>query len=218
MGSYSVTECDCLEDLRFCDQYISYFSVLFYPRICVKMSEDEREIDVESEDEEYARNGGGTMDKRAHHNPLERKRRDHIKDSFTGLRDAIPTMKGGDKSSRAQILKKASEYIQYMRRKNLINQTDLEDLKRQNSHLEAQIRALERAKSAGNFSSAAEILNDQGLLQEGEDLPADDHDLENSPNAIRSNIAPGQSLLLSSPDNVTVVGTNADPPRKKMKL
>ena len=56
--SYSVTECDCLEDLRFCDQYISYFSVLFYPRICVKMSEDEREIDVESEDEEYARNGG----------------------------------------------------------------------------------------------------------------------------------------------------------------
>ena len=53
-----------------------------------------------------------TMDKRAHHNALERKRRDHIKDSFTGLRDAIPTMRGGDKSSRAQILKKASEYIQ----------------------------------------------------------------------------------------------------------
>ena len=52
------------------------------------------------------------MDKRAHHNALERKRRDHIKDSFTGLRDAIPTMRGGDKSSRAQILKKASEYIQ----------------------------------------------------------------------------------------------------------
>ena len=49
-----MAECDCLEDLRFCDQYISYFSVLFYPRICVKMSEDEREIDVESEDEEYA--------------------------------------------------------------------------------------------------------------------------------------------------------------------
>ena len=52
------------------------------------------------------------MDKRAHHNALERRRRDHIKDSFTGLRDAIPTMRGGDKSSRAQILKKASEYIQ----------------------------------------------------------------------------------------------------------
>merc|ERR1712165_8226 len=203
----SVTECDCLEDLRFCDQYISYFSVLFYPRICVKMSEDEREIDVESEDEEYARNGGGTMDKRAHHNALERKRRDHIKDSFTGLRDAIPTMKGGDKSSRAQILKKASEYIQYMRRKNSLNHTDLEDLKRQNSHLEAQIRALERAKGAGNFSSAAEILNEQGLLDEGETIPTA-NDLGST------KIAPGQSLLLSSPDNVN----GSDPPRKKTKL
>merc|ERR1712113_417372 len=200
----SVTECDCLEDLRFCDQYVSYFSVLFYPRICVKMSEDEREIDVESEDEEYARNGGGTMDKRAHHNALERKRRDHIKDSFTGLRDAIPTMKGGDKSSRAQILKKASEYIQYMRRKNSINQTDLEDLKRQNNHMEAQIRALERAKTTGNFSSAAEILNEQGLLDEGETIPTA-NDLGST------KIAPGQSLLLSSPDNVN----GSDPPRKK---
>jgi len=76
------------------------------------MSEDEREIDVESEEDEEAYANMSTMDKRAHHNALERKRRDHIKDSFTGLRDAIPTMKGGDKSSRAQILKKASEYIQ----------------------------------------------------------------------------------------------------------
>lgn len=60
-------------------------------------------------------------DKRAHHNALERKRRDHIKESFSGLRDAIPTMQG-DKSSRAQILKKASEYIGFMREKNAIHQ------------------------------------------------------------------------------------------------
>lgn len=32
--------------------------------------------------------------KRAHHNALERKRRDHIKDSFHCLRDAIPNIKG----------------------------------------------------------------------------------------------------------------------------
>ena len=32
--------------------------------------------------------------KRAHHNALERKRRDHIKDSFHTLRDAIPNIKG----------------------------------------------------------------------------------------------------------------------------
>merc|ERR1711992_148422 len=200
-------------------QYISYFSVLFSPRICIKMSEDGREIDVESEDEEYGRGGGGvgTMDKRAHHNALERKRRDHIKDSFTGLRDAIPTMKGGDKSSRAQILKKASEYIQYMRRKNSVNQTDLEDLKRQNNHMEAQIRALEKAKTVGNFSSAKEILSDQDLMAEGESLPTS-NDLGTSPSA-RSSVAPGQSLLLNSPvikqDNVNL--NNVDPPRKKMK-
>ena len=35
-----------------------------------------------------------TLDKRAHHNALERKRRDHIKDSFTNLRDCIPAMSG----------------------------------------------------------------------------------------------------------------------------
>jgi hypothetical protein len=33
-------------------------------------------------------------DKRAHHNALERKRRDHIKDSFTVLRDSVPSLNG----------------------------------------------------------------------------------------------------------------------------
>merc|ERR1712018_930411 len=105
-----------------------------------KMSEDEREIDIESEDEDGnsrgGRHGSGeqSTDKRAHHNALERKRRDHIKDSFSSLRDAIPTMQG-DKSSRAQILKKASDYITHMRRRNQSHQQDIEDLKRQNSHL-----------------------------------------------------------------------------------
>ena len=98
-------------------------------------------------------------------------------------------------------------FFQYMRRKNSLNHTDLEDLKRQNSHLEAQIRALERAKGAGNFSSAAEILNEQGLLDEGETIPTA-NDLGST------KIAPGQSLLLSSPDNVN----GSDPPRKKTKL
>ena len=76
--------------------------------------------------------------KRAHHNELERKRRDHIKDSFSGLKDAIPTLQG-DKCSRAQILKKASEYIAFMRRKNGSHSNDIEDLRRQNAHLENQV-------------------------------------------------------------------------------
>lgn len=33
-------------------------------------------------------------DKRAHHNALERKRRDHIKDSFHSLRDSVPALQG----------------------------------------------------------------------------------------------------------------------------
>ena len=45
----------------------------------------------------------------------------------------------GDKSSRAQILKKASEYIAFMRRKNGSHATDIEDLRRQNAHLENQV-------------------------------------------------------------------------------
>jgi hypothetical protein len=77
------------------------------------------------------------LDKRAHHNALERKRRDHIKESFSGLRDAIPTMHG-DKSSRAQILKKASEYITFMRKKNSTHQREIDELKSQNGHLEVK--------------------------------------------------------------------------------
>ena len=34
------------------------------------------------------------VSKRYHHNELERKRRDHIKDSFSLLRDVIPSVAG----------------------------------------------------------------------------------------------------------------------------
>lgn len=33
-------------------------------------------------------------EKRAHHNALERKRRDHIKESFHSLRDSVPSLLG----------------------------------------------------------------------------------------------------------------------------
>ena len=118
-------------------------------------------------------------------------------------------MKGGDKSSRAQILKKASEYIQYKRRKNSSNQSDMDDLKRQNDHLEAQIRALERAKNVGTFGkSVTELLNDEGLLAEGESLPTS-NDLEPSVSGARA-VAPGQSLLkkfgFPKEDNQSILG------------
>uniref|UniRef100_A0A4W5NKG8 Protein max n=1 Tax=Hucho hucho TaxID=62062 RepID=A0A4W5NKG8_9TELE len=78
--------------------------------------------------------GGSLADKRAHHNALERKRRDHIKDSFSSLRDSVPALQGEKQSvkqaSRAQILDKATDYIQYMRRKNHTHQQDIDDLKK----------------------------------------------------------------------------------------
>lgn len=41
-------------------------------------------------------------------------------------------------ASRAQILRKAAEFIQFMRRKNQSHQINIEDLKRQNNMLETQ--------------------------------------------------------------------------------
>ncbi|KAK2554287.1 Protein max [Acropora cervicornis] len=128
------------------------------------MSDEEKEIDIESE-EEGTENGEETQfmsqaDKRAHHNALERKRRDHIKDSFAHLRDSIPSLQG-EKASRAQILNKATDYIQFMRRKNHSHQTDIDDLKKQNGILDQQVRALEKARNSGqlNIEVTATLLN-----------------------------------------------------------
>ncbi|KAH9370645.1 hypothetical protein HPB48_008747 [Haemaphysalis longicornis] len=94
------------------------------------------------------------VDWRAHHNALERQRRDNIKDSFAALRDAVPTIPGG-KVSRPQILKAATKYIQTMERRNTLGRRDIEDLKRHNKLLDAQIRALEEIKAASAGSSPA---------------------------------------------------------------
>ncbi|KAJ7344125.1 hypothetical protein JRQ81_000075 [Phrynocephalus forsythii] len=120
---------------------------------------DNDDIEVESDEEEPRFQS--PADKRAHHNALERKRRDHIKDSFHSLRDSVPSLQG-EKASRAQILDKATEYIQYMRRKNHTHQQDIDDLKRQNALLEQQVRALEKARSSAqlqaNYSSSDNSL------------------------------------------------------------
>uniref|UniRef100_A0A3B5BNH2 Protein max n=2 Tax=Stegastes partitus TaxID=144197 RepID=A0A3B5BNH2_9TELE len=126
------------------DSCLFSFLVHFYRR----MSEND-DIEVDSD-----------ADKRAHHNALERKRRDHIKDSFHSLRDSVPALQG-EKASRAQILDKATEYIQYMRRKNHTHQQDIDDLKKQNALLEQQVRALEKAK--GNTQLQTNYSSDSSL-------------------------------------------------------
>ncbi|CAD5121376.1 DgyrCDS9897 [Dimorphilus gyrociliatus] len=113
------------------------------------MSDEDRDIDVESDEDEissYPNSHYQTQaQKRAHHNALERKRRDHIKESFTGLRDAIPSLRG-EKASRAQILKRATEYIIYVAKRNDKHQSDIDDVRRQNTLLDSQIRKLERSR------------------------------------------------------------------------
>ncbi|XP_058255340.1 protein max-like isoform X2 [Hemibagrus wyckioides] len=134
-----------------CSEYKWYF------RRFQRMSDND---DIEVDSDEESSRFHPVADKRAHHNALERKRRDHIKDSFHSLRDSVPSLQG-EKASRAQILDKATEYIQYMRRKNHTHQQDIDDLKKQNALLEQQVRALEKAK--GNAQLQASYSSDSSL-------------------------------------------------------
>lgn len=134
------------------------------------MSEEDRDIDVESDDvpdvgvEATATTSNsamdfeeGSLDKRAHHNALERRRRDHIKDSFHGLRDTIPSLHG-EKVSRAHILNKATEYIRQLQKGGSVREGEIHDLQKKNEILEEQVQAMEQAKSLGNVENAEEIL------------------------------------------------------------
>ena len=109
------------------------------------MSSDPHDLDLSS-------NGHNQAEKRAHHNALERKRRDHIKGSFGDLRDVIPLLKSEKvifvrsfdrhffvlQASRAHILKSATEYIRTMKPKNQQRRKAAADLKRDNARLELQ--------------------------------------------------------------------------------
>ena len=56
-------------------------------------------------------------------------------------------------ASWAQILDKATEYIQYVQRKNHTHQQDIDDVKRQDALLEQQVRALEKARSSAQLQT-----------------------------------------------------------------
>ncbi|XP_043844841.1 protein max isoform X6 [Dromiciops gliroides] len=60
---------------------------------------DNDDIEVESD-----------ADKRAHHNALERKRRDHIKDSFHSLRDSVPSLQGEKIRDKMPAIHKRNAY------------------------------------------------------------------------------------------------------------
>nr|XP_050033968.1 protein max-like [Dermacentor andersoni] len=135
------------------------------------MNDEERDVDVEAE-------------RRAHHSALERRRRDHIKFTFGCLRDAVPSLQW-ERATRAQILKRAADYIQLMQRKNRERLHTIKELKRERKHLEEQIRALEEMEMAngggdcspstsvvatieeGNSASPAGVTSEASMLPEG---------------------------------------------------
>ncbi|XP_021947392.1 protein max isoform X2 [Folsomia candida] len=193
------------------------------------LSDDDRDMDLDSDDDDFGLgdddmglgdkgNGAGTgkpmtqAEKRAHHNMLERKRRDHIKDSFVSLRDSVPSLQGEKtkQSSRAQILKKAAEYIQFMRRKNSAHQHDIEDLKRQNHVLENQIRALERARANGARPNGASPTDTKMSLKssKGRGSESDNSD--------------GEFRNMSSPESATSSSNTSSNPmpngKKQLKV
>lgn len=86
---------------------------------------------------QFSKKGEGKGDvKRSHHNVLERKRRDLIKDSFSRLREAVPTL-SSERASRAQILKKAADFIQFTQQKNDGFRANLDELVKKNAELAA---------------------------------------------------------------------------------
>lgn len=77
---------------------------------------------------------------RSHHNVLERKRRDLIKESFSKLRDVVPTLTN-ERASRAQILKRAADFIQLTHQRNETTKADIKELVRKNMELENKMGA-----------------------------------------------------------------------------
>ncbi|KAF8381855.1 mxl-3 [Pristionchus pacificus] len=90
-------------------------------------------------------------ERRAHHNELERRRRDHIKDHFMSLKDAIPLLEG-EKSSRALILKRAVEYISIINQRVTEQAMIIEELQRKN---DALVQCKEPSASPSLISVAA---------------------------------------------------------------
>jgi hypothetical protein len=107
----------------------------------------------------------GEETKRSHHNVLERKRRDLLKDSFTKLRDSVPTTQPKERVSRAEILKQAADFIQARVRQNANARLELDELIRKNQELEQRQKAGDSACLVGG-SAAANCLNEPISKQE----------------------------------------------------
>lgn len=92
-------------------------------------------------------------EKRSHHNVLERKRRDLLKDSFARLRDSVPTTQPKERVSRAEILRHAADFIASTVQKNVNVRAELDELMRKNRELSEKRKQAACASGVGGDSS-----------------------------------------------------------------
>ncbi|OAF65808.1 hypothetical protein A3Q56_06473 [Intoshia linei] len=108
-------------------------------------------------------------ERRAHHNALERKRRDHIKDSFVSLRKSVPSL-SRDKVSRAQVLIHATSYIKYLTKKINANKRESDILELENRETYQKVKKMEcrlnRLDMSDGDNSDDGIFGIDNLLQE----------------------------------------------------
>lgn len=110
--------------------------------------------------------------KRSHHNVLERKRRDLIKDSFAQLKQVVPTI-SKERASRAQILKEAADFIQRSLQRNEAIKSQLSDYMRKNAELERSFGKDDEDKD-----------DDSGIVvKKDEDAPDPSNDQDPSSNS-----------------------------------
>ncbi|EGD81744.1 hypothetical protein PTSG_02456 [Salpingoeca rosetta] len=71
------------------------------------------------------------MQRKEHHNRLERQRRDDIKNRFNELRRVLPDDALGSKASRAKVLTAVADYIEDMETRNQSLEAKKQQLQRQ---------------------------------------------------------------------------------------
>ena len=100
------------------------------------------------------KNRNSNCGERAHHNALEKRRRQRIRQSFESLRDSVPVVfRGKYKSSRSEILRNATEYIRHLKEANLALFRNIQRLRFENQQLEREMQT-----SKLNTSQTEELL------------------------------------------------------------
>uniref|UniRef100_A0AC35UHC8 BHLH domain-containing protein n=1 Tax=Rhabditophanes sp. KR3021 TaxID=114890 RepID=A0AC35UHC8_9BILA len=120
-----------------------------------------------SDDDNFDGSTEALQERRQIHNNLERTRRLKIKQKFLALRDIVPLL-DGEKSSRAMILKRATDYIKQLENKLKANDIEIDSLKRHNESLHGSIKLSATTEALSNLvtNNAVQNNNFSSVLQQ----------------------------------------------------